>query len=256
MKLTQSDFLPEREAHSVIDMGYLVYNFVNSQKYWRDIQYLYSASQGYILASEGTKEFNIRKNIFPEYKGNRKENRNQDLHRRAKIFWQEITSNDIFDIRTIDGLEGDDICAMLALKYGYTIVSQDKDFLQIPNVIVEKLDGSQVVIKQSKFPKALQHINFTYRDYLLYLAIDGDKADNVPQLRAKGRAGLEELVKVLEADDSWNLAHAMYGDDLLRNLMLVVLPNPAIFSWLNLKKEELFDLVREDEYIKFVKEHI
>jgi hypothetical protein len=75
-------------------------------------------------------------------------------------------------------------------------------------------------------------------------------------LRNKGKKGLEELGMILEAEDSWDMAYQLYGEDLLRNLMLVILPHPSVLSLTyTLTPKDVFELVKSGLYYDYVKEY-
>jgi hypothetical protein len=257
VNIEQLDFTGKTtEPHTIIDLGYLVYYMVDMVGYWEQTMGLYAASEGYLLANEGVKHENKRKDFYPLYKANRKDTKDKEIHQRARDLWVQITSNDLFNIVSLDGLEGDDVCALLALKNKLAIISNDKDYLTLPGVEVNLLNSNTNRIRQDKLPKTLQHISFTHKEYLLYLTINGDSADNVPQLRNKGKKGLEELGMILEAEDSWEMAYQLYGEDLLRNLMLVILPHPSVLRLsCELTQKDVFELVKSGLYYDYVKEY-
>jgi 5'-3' exonuclease len=240
------------ETHTVIDLGYLVYQFVDKPEYWDNIKYLYTKNEGFLLANEGVRYSNKRKEYYPPYKENRKEIRNKELHKRVKEFWKEIINNNIFEVMSLEGLEGDDLCALLSIKYGLTIVSNDKDYLQLPGIEIKHLDETPNKIRQDKLPKTLQKIPFTSEEYLLYLTINGDKADNIPQIRGEGRPGLYTVLDILNSSNRWDTALDYYGYNLIRNLMLIILPHYSVLPY-RITELDVFELVKEAEYYNTIK---
>lgn len=240
--------------HSVVDMGYYVYQYVDRRENWNTCQHLYSHYNGYVFANEG--KHSIRKEYDCTYKDNRKEYKYQELHIRARAFWQELLANDNFKALSLEGYEGDDICALLALKYEYIIVGCDKDFLQLPCVRIEKIDGTRLHICQEALPKGLQSIPFTYRHWLLWLVLDGDKSDNVKQLRGKGKVGLSEVSNIMQdVGTMWYRACDVFGfEEVIHNLKLVLLPHPSLLD-MYLTDEVLLELVATDKYYSFVKDY-
>jgi len=255
--MTQTTFLTEPKYQYAIDMGYLVYQWVlNTDTFYSSFGGCYAAELGYLMINEGTYSgYNIRKEYHPEYKANRSDYKYQDIHIKAKAFWLELLNNSLYATISRDGYEADDLCALVALKNGLTIISGDKDYLQLP-VSVEKLDHQANTINYSKLPKTIQGIEFSGYDWLLWLVLDGDVADNIPRLRAKGKRGLEEFRMLLEYPthkDTWEMAYKIYGEELLHNLMLIILPHPSLArATVGLKSKDVLDLVINGEYYTFM----
>jgi hypothetical protein len=69
VNIEQLDFTVKGiEPHTIIDLGYLVYYMVDMVGYWEQTMGLYAASEGYLLANEGVKHENKRKDFYPAYK--------------------------------------------------------------------------------------------------------------------------------------------------------------------------------------------
>lgn len=95
---------------------------------------------------------NWRRNIFKEYKGNRKGSRKPlcyyDLEEYAKSHWDNIT---------LKGLEADDVMGIMCSRENHAIWSLDKDLMQIPGlhliddeiVEVTKEDGDRFHLYQT-----------------------------------------------------------------------------------------------------------
>lgn len=85
----------------------------------------------YVVALSCTKS-NFRKDIYPDYKSNRKDHRKPLLYR----FIRDYISTE-HPTKVQEGLEGDDVIGILATKGkkkpNTVIVSIDKDFKSIPN---------------------------------------------------------------------------------------------------------------------------
>jgi DNA polymerase-1 len=96
----------------------------------------------------------------------------------------------------IDNVEADDIIAYIANevytddKHKVTIVSTDRDFLQLVN---NRISVWSPVKKILYTPEVLQQeIGLPAHNYLMYRAITGDKSDNIPGLKG---VGLKTLIK-------------------------------------------------------------
>jgi len=142
-----------------------------------------------------------RKSMNPEYKANRNINR--------------ITNWDIFEDKTdeyasmtmqmhrlveylqclpttlisIDKVEADDIISYLAQKFAnngkkVTIVSSDKDYLQIVNENIEVY--SPIKRKTYKTKEVLQELGVPPENYLIMKALLGDDSDNLSGVKGLG----------------------------------------------------------------------
>lgn len=143
---------------------------------------------------------NWRKEVYSEYKANRKIARDAQTVVDFKVFFpiknsfldqlQEIFSSDRFI--QIEGAEADDIIAILSktLSGDHTIVSTDKDFIQLLQYKNVKLwNPTTKQYRESLDPKM----------DLLVKIICGDAGDNVPQLQAK--VGPKRALKLIESLD-------------------------------------------------------
>lgn len=232
------------------DMGYLVYHYAYRPYLWGSERGMYTKFAGSVLIGEGFKS--IRKQLYPWYKANRKVSKQtpqqKEVREKAKFYWKEFEG---IQYETIYHplLEADDILALKALE-GYTIVTNDKDLAQIPGTI-EKLKGNLKDNLYAGLPKSLHHLEMTEDRYLLTLVIYGDEADNIPRLVPKGKKGIVDSLSVYESGDPWLLALDMYGEQLIDNLYVAVLPSPYV-AINPLSKEEVFNLVKGSKYIEYI----
>lgn len=125
-----------------------------------------------------------RKDIFPNYKGNRKLSRdksNFDWEAFYKILNElkvEFRNELPFRFVEVDRCEADDIIAVIATMYGPTgdvvIVSSDKDLIQIHARICDK------VKQYSPYHEKFIHENGEY-DFFTHI-IKGDSSDGIPNI--------------------------------------------------------------------------
>ncbi len=124
-----------------------------------------------------------RREVFPNYKANRKKARDSSGHDWASIFEclnkvrEELKQHSPYKVIDVDGAEADDIIGVLARKYSahekVMIISSDKDFVQLqslPNV--EQYSPTLKKFIKSDNPKS----------QLKELIITGDKGDGIPNI--------------------------------------------------------------------------
>ena len=150
----------------------------------------------YIVACFDSKQPSFRKNLYTEYKANRKE-MPEDLE--AQIPFLKLMMDRLkIAVWQKPGFEADDLIASLALKakknkFNTYIVSGDKDFAQIVDskiflydTMKDRIyDPSGVEAKWGLPPSQM-------RDYL---SLVGDSSDNVPGVRGIGPKGAIKLLK-------------------------------------------------------------
>ena len=134
-----------------------------------------------ILCADGANPW--RRDIFPNYKHSRRKGREEDTKDWSSLFKmigeirEELTQNFPYITLHIDGVEADDIIAVL-VKENYTkekimIVSGDKDFIQL-----HKYKGvKQYAPIQKKFVEDPDPVKFLHEQI-----IKGDRSDGVPNI--------------------------------------------------------------------------
>lgn len=137
--------------------------------------------------------YSWRKDIFPQYKGNRKKDHEADiidwseLYRILNMIRDEFDQYLPYDIIKVDDCEADDIIATLCYKFlkdkelidkykDFIIVSGDKDFIQLHRHNVKQYDP----IHKKNFIK----INKSPKDYLKEHIIRGDSSDGIPNIKS------------------------------------------------------------------------
>tara|TARA_B110001454_G_scaffold4598_1_gene4295 strand:- start:4272 stop:5117 length:846 start_codon:yes stop_codon:yes gene_type:complete len=134
-----------------------------------------------ILCADGANPW--RRGVFPNYKHSRRKSREEDTKDWSSLFKmigeirEELALNFPYVILHIDGVEADDIIAVL-VKENYTkekimIVSGDKDFIQL-----HKYEGvKQYAPIQKKFVENPDPVKFLHEQI-----IKGDRSDGVPNI--------------------------------------------------------------------------
>ena len=128
--------------------------------------------------------YSWRKDVFPEYKAQRKANRSTDKHDWPMIF--DLIEDTLHDLRTnfpyavikIDSAEADDIIGALTVHKSIpligedvVIISADKDFIQLQS-------HGHVIQWSPMFNKMIKEEN--PRRYLFEHLLKGDSGDGVP----------------------------------------------------------------------------
>jgi hypothetical protein len=239
-------------------MGYIVYQYAYKDAHmWDTEKYFYMHKwSGCILVGEGFES--VRKTLYPWYKANRdysntqRTEKQEVIHKRAKDIWEEIAVDNKFTVISNPLLEADDILALKALE-GYPIVTNDKDLLQLPEYCrITKIDGRRTRTNvHAHLPKSMWDIPLTPEKYLLTLCLYGDIADNIPRLIPKGKKAIIASRGIYEHPTPWDEALQIYGQSLLDNLFLAVLPNPYIF--VNVPDiQEVFNMVAHGVWWDYV----
>lgn len=147
-------------------------------------------------------KLNWRRKIYPEYKQNRKEKREQHdidwdmFFQTFNEFVVECKNIFPFYVLQIKYLEADDIVGILCRKYreeDKIVVSTDTDFIQVlkyPNV--KLYDPIQKKYRQHDDPEKFLKIKF----------LQGDRKDNIGPV--KPRIGEKTAEKMVEDDDLFN----------------------------------------------------
>ena len=132
---------------------------------------------------------NFRKDIYPDYKKNRKE---LDEEMKAALSYGHQYMVDEYNAVMADGMEADDLVAIWAYEareaeQQYFIVGLDKDLLQIP--------GNHYNFKKREH----QFVDDNTAHYnLMVQCLTGDSTDNIPGIKG---IGPKKAAKILEGRD-------------------------------------------------------
>ena len=132
--------------------------------------------------------YSWRKEVFPEYKAQRKANRSKDKHDWQQIFdliestLQDLRENFPYAVIKIDSAEADDIIGALTVEMSdfggedVVIISADKDFIQLQQY-------GHVIQWSPMFNKMIKEDN--PRRYLFEHLLKGDAGDGVPNANSR-----------------------------------------------------------------------
>ena len=161
----------------------------------------YKAGTIIVCADGGS---NYRKEIYPEYKANRKERYAEQTEQEAKEF--EMFMAEFQDTLTLlkqkypvfhfRGVEADDIAAYITLNFDFDdcwLISSDKDWDLLINDKVSRF--STVTRKETTVHNWDEHYDFEIEDYITFKCLTGDKGDNVPGVPGVGPKRAVQLME-------------------------------------------------------------
>ena len=161
----------------------------------------YNAGQIIVLADGGS---SWRKEIFPEYKANRKEKYAEQTEQEAKefeMFMAEFTNTltlirEKYPVFQFRGVEADDIAAYIVKEFDYEdcwLISSDKDWDLLIGDKVSRF--STVTRKETTIHNWDEHYDFEIPDYITFKCLTGDKGDNVPGIPGIGPKRAVQLME-------------------------------------------------------------
>ena len=161
----------------------------------------YNAGQIIILADGGSF---YRKEIFPEYKANRKEKYADQTEQEAKefeMFMAEFSNTltllkEKYPVFQFKGVEADDIAAYIVKEFDYDdcwLISSDKDWDLLISDKVSRF--STVTRKETTEHNWDEHYDFEIPDYITFKCLTGDKGDNVPGIPGIGPKRAVQLMQ-------------------------------------------------------------
>ena len=174
---------------------------------WDYIRTIESLAKSYkagtiIVCADGGSSY--RKEIFPEYKANRKERYADQTAQEEKEF--EMFMAEFQDTLTLikekypvfhfRGVEADDIAAYITKNAEYDdcwLVSSDKDWDLLINEKVSRF--STVTRKETTVDNWDEHYDFEIEDFISFKCLTGDKGDNVPGVPGVGPKRAVQLME-------------------------------------------------------------
>lgn len=155
-----------------------------------------------IVCADGGSSY--RKEIYPEYKANRKERYAEQTEQEAKEF--EMFMAEFQDTLTLikerypvfhfRGVEADDIAAYITKNFNYDecwLISSDKDWDLLVNDKVSRF--STVTRKETTVYNWDEHYDFDIQDFITFKCLTGDKGDNVPGVPGVGPKRAVQLME-------------------------------------------------------------
>ena len=177
------------EKTNIVDEGIVRHMILNSVRMYRT---MFNEEYGEIVLAYDSKHY-WRREVFPNYKANRRKGREKDNKDWDAIFSclnkikTELKENFPYKHLEIYGAEADDIIATLVKKYPnqkVMIVSGDKDFIQ--------LQKHENVSQYSPITK--KYINgVDAHDYIKTHILKGDTSDGVPNVLSNDNTFVDGL---------------------------------------------------------------
>ena len=181
-----------------------------------------------VIVFDGKGGSNRRRKIFPEYKMGRKMsvrlNRTTgvSLTREDEHKMMIAQLNRVIEyleclpltITNVENVEADDVigyCAKHLFKDKVTIMSTDKDFLQLVDNRIKVYSPTKKLMYDEERIK--NEYGIDAKNFLLYRILDGDKSDGIPGIKG---AGLKTLLKVfpyLESPHQFTIQDIMKSSD-------------------------------------------
>jgi DNA polymerase I len=143
----------------------------------------------------------FRKEIYTEYKANRKE-MPSNLKEQFQLVYKLL---EIMKINTLnlENYEADDLIASAVKKYQKDIeihvYSSDKDLMQLVNQNVKVLNPKGIIFDEIK---VTEKFGVAPSQILDYLTIVGDSSDNIPGVSGIGAKGASKLLMEFDSIDS------------------------------------------------------
>jgi len=155
-----------------------------------------------IITADGGSSY--RKEIFPEYKANRKEKYAEQTPQEEKefaMFMAEFSNTltllkEKYPVFQFKGVEADDIAAYIVKEFDYDdcwLISSDKDWDLLIGDKVSRF--STVTRKETTVHNWDEHYNFDIPDYITFKCLTGDKGDNVPGIPGIGPKRAVQLME-------------------------------------------------------------
>lgn len=145
----------------------------------------------FIFAIDGNITQNFRKLIYPEYKAQRDLTKKRFNIKNLKSYIHDVIFSELgletsmgYKMIKVENCESDDIIATVMKKYTdymtRIIISADKDFLQLKDVVQYDCWGKKVEISINGVDDEIDR-----KDYLLWKIIRGDLSDNIKNVFPK-----------------------------------------------------------------------
>jgi len=173
----------------------------------------YKASQVIIAADQGSSSY--RKQIYPQYKQNRKDRFEQQTEQEKhefQMFFEEFTQTldmlaENYPLLRFPGVEADDIAAYIVSKRHKLafdhiwLISSDKDWDLLISDKVSRF--SYVTRRETTQDNWNEHYEFGVEEYISIKCLTGDTGDNVPGVPGIGPKRAASLVA--EYGSCWDI---------------------------------------------------
>lgn len=181
-----------------------------------------------------------RKDFYPEYKSGRKVKRDADPkkaegYKRVREFRNYLKTDNTVNVIQLPSCEADDLIVALSYRFpDAKLQATDKDISVAPGCFnrMWNFKGEKPSPLWAKLPKYQQNVKLAPGALYLLQSLTGDKTDSIPRL-LPSRSAKPIWEDAYDPQDTlqsyWNF-YEIYGDDLLRNLNLVLIPTPLLLD--------------------------
>lgn len=157
-----------------------------------------------------------RRNIYPQYKLNRKDNPDRhNIKRQMKIAKKLLESLGIDVLYNTNGNEADDLIASLALNFkGKVVISTtDKDLCQVVRKNISILRKDEFITNKNFYSIYGIKPN-QFKDYLCLM---GDNSDNIPGIYGVGKVKAKKIINEIGSISSFfdNVVDNRWYSDIL-----------------------------------------
>ena len=173
-----------------------------------------------IIVFDGKGGSNRRRKIYPEYKQNRKTkyrvNRSYDFasqedekHNMIMQLQRIVEYLDTLPVTVLsyDNIEADDtigyLCRQVLTDSQITVMSTDKDFLQLANGRIKIWSPTKKKMYDDKM--VMDEYGINSHNYIWYRVLDGDKSDNIPGVRGLGLKTIKKKLPFLSENRIVNI---------------------------------------------------
>ena len=173
-----------------------------------------------IVVFDGKGGSNRRRKIYPEYKQNRKTkyrvNRSYDFasqeDERHNMMMQLSRCVEYLDtlpvtVMSYDNIEADDtigyLCRQVLTDSKITIMSTDKDFLQLANGRIKIWSPTKKKMYDDQM--VMNEYGINSHNYIWYRVLDGDKSDNISGVRGLGLKTIRKKLPFLKENRIVNI---------------------------------------------------
>ncbi len=173
-----------------------------------------------IIVFDGKGGSNRRRKLFPEYKQNRKTkyrvNRAYDFASQAdekqNMMMQLARCVEYLEtlpvtVMSYDNIEADDtigyLCRQVLTESQITVMSTDKDFLQLANGRIKIWSPTKKKMYDEKM--VMDEYGINSHNYIWYRVLDGDKSDNIPGVRGLGLKTIQKKLPFLKENRIVNI---------------------------------------------------
>lgn len=260
----------DRKNLLLVDCNNLSYRYIRRANYnsygddfvrtIRSLAKSYDACRTFACFDYGKSYY--RMEMFDDYKGNRKEELNEEEQQKKDEFFSvlnvlpEIIGKDVVKLR---GVEADDTICYLVERYKSEfdhvwIVSSDKDLIQLvdDNVSIFNIFSRKEITKDSLF----ENLQVTPSEFMLSRIIEGDTGDNIIGIEGIGPKRAQALAREYKTLDALLKAMPISGrSKYIQNLNAgaeTLVKNEKLINLKRYNKEAILAGKDDEENLNFL----